>query len=67
MCFWSDMEGERLESFLNIIYQYTIFYQNLNLKIYGRILNIFSRYKDRNINPPTTSKQVPLFLLSEYI
>ena len=40
MCFWSDMEGERLESFLNIIYQYTISYQNLNLKIYGRILNI---------------------------
>ena len=32
MCFWSDMEGERLESFLNIIYQYTISYQNLNLK-----------------------------------
>ena len=30
MCFWSDMEGERLESFLNIIYQYTISYQNLN-------------------------------------
>ena len=40
MCFWSDMEGERLESFLNIIYQYTISYQNLNLKIYSRILNI---------------------------
>ena len=29
MCFWSDMEGERLKSFLNIIYQYTISYQNL--------------------------------------